>query len=234
VALNSAASGSVIKGSVPSGLANASKFSLGLWLLQNDWIGSRGIWGIGNSVELIQFGATDQLLFFWQAGSQYGQTPVGAFPVGSYHHIGWSFDGTLPSGNSRLLCFVDGAPVSLVYSGTIPATIGAANTSFRICRGVTFGNPANAAQAYLRGWAAALTRQEWQQEMASYWAVRQADLQFDIPEDDGVPMHDQETVEPWLPVDYSQHSAGSQIIVDTLTQVPGPPSVTRRVPVMAI
>lgn len=234
MAINSAASGSIILANpTPPALANAPKFTLALWLLQNAWAGSKGIWGVGNGVELLQFGATDQLDFFFATGSQTGQTPVGAVPVGSWHHVCYVCNlgggGNLARGN--LNCYIDGVEVSLIYAGTCPATIGSASTSFRICQSPTFPNPANHAQAHLRGWAAALDIREVQQEMASYWAVRQANLLWDIPEDDGIPVHTPST--GVIPVDYSQHITGVPTVTDTLTQVSGPPSVTRRVPVLA-
>lgn len=238
MALNTASSGSLFtnNGAAPPGMAGATRFTVMLWLLQNAWTGSRGIWGMGNAVEIIQYGATDQVVFFFNTGSQYGQTPVGAVPVGGWHHVCFAFVGDSSAspgamGVRNLVCYVDGAQVALIYSGNTPATIGTPS-NFRILDGNTFGITANHAQAHLRGWAADLTQREVQQEMMSYWAVRQANLKFDFPEDDGTPVHTPST--GVIPVDYSQNISGVPIVTDTITQVSGPPSVTRRVPVLAI
>ncbi len=123
-----------------------SAFTLAFWMNQDvldvtDAIFDKGGWGVAESGITISTAGGGQMYLQIDGSNQRGffdySTVISAL---NWHHIAVVFNGVGTGNTGRLQCYVDGTPVALAYTGTIPAatddlsgidaTIGRAAASF--------------------------------------------------------------------------------------------------------
>ncbi len=73
-------------------------------------------------------------LIYWNiGGGTYAKSSTSAIGT-DWHHLAMVYDGTQSGNEGRLKAYIDGAPITLNYSGTIPATMPAISANVNIGR----------------------------------------------------------------------------------------------------
>lgn len=73
-------------------------------------------------------------LIYWNiGGSTFAKSSTSAIGT-DWHHLAMVYDGTQSGNEGRLQAYIDGAPITLSYSGTIPATMPAISANVNIGR----------------------------------------------------------------------------------------------------
>ena len=126
-AMNYNGTGRYIRTGSFSSLSGVNKFTYSAWLKRNS---VNGVIGIGQE----NFVGSDWFvnnMEFWDDGALYFQVSgnSGSGVYGTYssndtnwHHVAMVFDGTLAGNANRVKAYLDGAPITLSFGGTAPAT----------------------------------------------------------------------------------------------------------------
>jgi hypothetical protein len=71
---------------------------------------------------------------YWNiGGSNWGTSPTSAIGT-AWHHLAMVYDGTQTGNSNRLKAYIDGVPITLTFTGTIPATMPAISANVNIGR----------------------------------------------------------------------------------------------------
>jgi len=121
-----------------SELQGASKFSIAAWLKRTAagnaiGVGQEDHPGSNIYYTNINF-FTDGNLYFQVSTNGNTSNSYGSYALNntSWHHVVLVFDGTQTGNSNRLKGYVNGSPVALTYTGTIPATAHSQNFDFHI------------------------------------------------------------------------------------------------------
>ncbi len=104
-----------------------SAFTIAFWMRQDvldvtDAIFDKGGWGVAESGILISTSGGGGMYLQIDGSNQRGIFDYSlVVNVNQWHHIATVFNGAGIGNTGRLQCYVDGAPVTLAYDGTIPA-----------------------------------------------------------------------------------------------------------------
>jgi len=128
--------GSVNGGNVTS-LNSTNKFTIESWVKFDNVGLSRTVMSKLNNTNnrIVLQTETDNSLYVVVANGSnaYGRTPINSIAANQWYHFAMVYDGTQSTNAARLKFYINGNPITLTYTGTIPATT-ATNTN-----GLLFG-----------------------------------------------------------------------------------------------
>ena len=105
-------------------LQSTSQHSLSAWFKTSDRTKRQGIlkWynGTGQWIEMSM--STTEFLFIPSGVSGYGKTPSSGVSNGVWNHVVMVFDGSATGNSNRLKAYLNGAALSLSFTGSIPTT----------------------------------------------------------------------------------------------------------------
>ncbi len=119
---------------------NATAFSFEAWVKVNEW----REWGaiftrrLDNNAYrvMLELGKNGELYLMATNGANAnGKAPTTTMPVNTWTHVAFVYDGSKTQNQDRLKLYINGAPITLTFTGTVADRLPSINSNLRLGRG---------------------------------------------------------------------------------------------------